>query len=783
MGENLPFSFSTLQLVGNLIDEHPELELRVEQLEALDALQTARMDGQERALVQMATGLGKTTVIAADVKRFFSENPNARVLFLCHQNDILDQARKRFETIIGSDHSYGNFTGEGKKAYHEVDCLFASLQVMGDWRVAFHEDEFDYVAVDESHHGKAPTYEPTLHYFKPKFMVGVTATPDRHDLKNIREIFGEEIYRLSLEEAIARGLLAAVDYSVITDEIADTSILKDSLGKRLNIKKLDKVIFIPKRDEEIVRIIKDKGDDLKNVKRIVFCKSIEQAEEYAQYFDRAEPLHSKIPKWHQNNIIERFKNSEIDTLLTIDMFNEGIDIPDANQIVFLRSTQSKTVFLQQLGRGLRRVPGKDRVQVLDFVANCDRLTMLDQVWQDIKRYSSGRQPEEAKQLMRLDIGAMDFNESAREILEILAEIETRNALYRDWTAEDSISYYTKLCSDLGRVASWRDVDIARKERGGPSYAQLTKRYFNHRLSELQKACGLTRETTQLTEEDSIGIYRDVCGSKPLNRTSLQMKLKSDKNLPSISKLLQPFNGDIKLLQEKAGFEPINRKGPYSRTDWSAEDSMRAYVDLAGNGSLTARELEYRLGQHNDLPSLTTILKPFGGKLSNLHAEIVKRFPDNVTMTRQPKSFRNRIEQLENWTAEDSIRVYREISREEPISANELERRLREEHPDLPSIRTILKPFNGKMPQLVQAAGYELKRKPKTESTDWSAEDSIRIYQQLSGDQPLTVYEVIERLNTDIKLPSISALIKPFNNRFSLLMRAAGYTPRKQKKKT
>jgi superfamily II DNA or RNA helicase len=487
LGDQLPFSTSTIAVMEEIVATCPEIEVREEQLECLDVLQEARDNGLDRALVQMATGLGKTTIIAADVKRFLGENPKARVLFLCHQNDILAQARERFERIIGPDFTYGNFTGEGKKVFDAVTCLFASFRGIRDWA---HEnapilpDDYDYVVVDESHHGKAPTYEPILTYLKPQFMLGVTATPDRHDLKNIREIFGEEIYRLSLEEAIARGLLANVEYKVITDDIADSNILRDAFRVKMNAKQLNRTIFIPKRDEEIVRIVNEHSYGIENPKRIVFCKSVEHAEEYAQYFDQSAPLYSKLPKWQQDRVIEQFRNGEIDTILTIDMFNEGIDIPDANQVIFLRSTQSKTIFLQQLGRGLRKAPGKESVQVLDFVANCDRLAMLDEFWQEIKRYARTGDDSASSETIRIDIGDVHFSEVAREILDILAEIESNNSLYRNWTPEDSKAYYFKLCDTLGRLASAEDI----QKQKGPPINVITKP-FDSRLANLRTACG------------------------------------------------------------------------------------------------------------------------------------------------------------------------------------------------------------------------------------------------------------------------------------------------------
>lgn len=492
-------SDDSAKLIDRIQQQNHGLELRPEQVGALDAIVTARSEGEDRALIQMATGLGKTTVVAADVYRFLGENPQARVLFLCHQNDILDQAKERFEQLIGKDFSYGKFTGEGKD-FHEVTCLFASFQAMSSWREAFLETEFDYVIVDESHHAKATTYEPTLNYLKPQFMLGVTATPDRMDLRDIRQLFGNEVYSLSLEEAIAESLLAPVDYEVITDDVVNLGYLKDSTGRRHSAKQIDREIFAPKRTEEIIRIINEKSVDNPATKRLIFCKGIEQAEEYAQHFASGAALHSLLPKNQQDQLIRQFREGRLDTLATIDMFNEGIDIPDANQLVFLRSTESKTVFLQQLGRGLRRLPGKGSVKVLDFVANCDRLLMLREVWGAVEAHaaksSTSREPIDKKRAY-IGVNGIEFDESSRDILEILAEIEGQRLAYTAWTGNESIELYTRLNTELGHAPTKKELVQLWLAGKTPGWTVLT-RDFNNSLTELKRACGIELPDDWLT---------------------------------------------------------------------------------------------------------------------------------------------------------------------------------------------------------------------------------------------------------------------------------------------
>lgn len=491
IGTDLPFRASTVDTIQRIALECPEVEPRIEQMECLDALEEARESGKKTALVQMATGLGKTTVIAADAKRFLEVSPDSRILFLCHQNRILDQARERFERIIGSEASYGTFTGESQD-YHEVTCLFASFQAMSNWREAFLPDEFDYIVVDESHHAKAPSYEPTLHHFQPQFMAGFTGTPDRKDLQNIREIFGAEVYEKQLDEAIAEGILTAADYKVVTDEVTDENILKDIKDRKHNIKQLNRTIFAPLRDKEIARLCIEDAEELDtDVRRLVFCTSIEHAEEFAQYFPNAAPVHSGLPAWEVKRTMEDFRSGKINTLLTIDMFNEGIDIPHINQIVFVRQTSSKTVFLQQLGRGLRKVPGKNVVQVRDFVANCDRLAMIDEFWQQVTTTQADEE-NEYREIERVEIGGVHFTPAQREILDILAEIEINNAVAMRWSPDQSMEYYTSLCANAGKLLSLNEFAEAIQETPETPSLRVILAPFDHSLNKLREAIGLTQ---------------------------------------------------------------------------------------------------------------------------------------------------------------------------------------------------------------------------------------------------------------------------------------------------
>lgn len=412
---------SSLDLMREISHRVPQVEVRDYQIEALDAIDQNERQGNRASLIVMAPGLGKTTVMAADMRRRLLRDPDARGLFLNDNNDILNQAHDRFKTIVGDEFKFGLFSGDGRD-YDEVSILFASFQVMRNWHPAFLRDEFEFGAVDEGHHAKADTYEPTLRYFDFEHLIGVTATPDRMDVKDIRDIFGHERYSITLEEAIRRKLLASVDYHVITDEVIDERRLIDDYGDEYPFSQLDRKIFVPKRDDEIARIIHEYAEGIEQVKRIVFCSSIEDAINFAGYFPKGDAYHSELTRTERRRLLEAFKTGDIDTICAVDGFNEGIDIPDANQIVFKRQTGSKRIYLQQLGRGLRKTKNKKRVQILDLVGNAERLLMVDRVWRDSGAVIDPE--EELLQTIEIEMSFVHFSEQAKRILPLLRRIAT-----------------------------------------------------------------------------------------------------------------------------------------------------------------------------------------------------------------------------------------------------------------------------------------------------------------------------------------------------------------------
>ena len=452
------------------------------QADGLGKLDIVRAKGKRRALAVMATGLGKTALAAFDVEQF-SQGRKIKVLYICHQTSILEQAQPTFSAVLGTGWSYGFLHGARKD--FEVDVLYATFQTMRNYLNHFHPEYFDYIVVDESHHVHAETYLPTILYFNPKFLLGITATPEREDLLDIREIFGKEAVSITLERALARGYLTRVEYLVLTDDI-DESVFNELPGK-LTVKEIGRRVFIPKRDDEIANIVLVRMGKLENPKVAIFCSSINHCEAIAALLPGSRMYHSSMHIDEQKESLEWFKATKKGILITIDMLNEGVDVPDINILVFLRSTDSLRVFLQQLGRGLRKIEGKDFVLALDFVGNVGRLQMLKELEKRIRneRERFGRKIQRggsSKKHVIVNAWSSNFTEEAVDILGLLAEVKT------GYTREVLVNHLLKLTGEIGRVPTQKDVIAASKSRGVASLATYQSHFGS--FTEALLAAGL-----------------------------------------------------------------------------------------------------------------------------------------------------------------------------------------------------------------------------------------------------------------------------------------------------
>ncbi len=345
-------------------------EPRGVQIEALCALENTRAEGAKRALVQAATGVGKTYIAAFDSKKY------ERVLFVAHREEILKQAAQAFKNVRNSD-DYGFF--DGKEKCTDKAVIFASVAALGRSEYLneayFAKDFFNYIVIDEFHHAINKQYQRIVNYFNPQFLLGLTATPERMDGRNIYEICDYNVsYEISLKEAINKGMLVPFHYYGIFDN-TDYSKLHIVRG-RYDEKELNETyIGNDRRYDLIYKYYCKYGSK----QALGFCCSKEHAREMAREFSsRGIPSVAVFSDASgeytekRNVAIQKLKNGEIRVIFSVDMFNEGVDITSVDMVMFLRPTESPIVFLQQLGRGLRKYRGKKFLNVLDFIGNYEK---------------------------------------------------------------------------------------------------------------------------------------------------------------------------------------------------------------------------------------------------------------------------------------------------------------------------------------------------------------------------------------------------------------------------
>lgn len=351
------------------------------QKEILENLQAERkIFNRNKNLVVAATGVGKTVISAFDYKSFRDENPRARLLFVAHREEILKKSRDTFRYIC-KDLNFGELL-VGNNKPDSIENLFVSIQSLNSSKLLERTtyDFYDYIVIDEVHRGAAKSYQKLLNYYKPKVLLGLTATPERMDGADITKYFDKRIaYEMRLPEAIDNKLLCPFQYFGVSDSV-DLSNLRWTRGG-YEISELENVYVMSselakRRADNIIHNTIKYVDDINDVKGLGFCVSVKHAEFMAEEFNKAGipsiALTGGTNKDLRNNASSRLVKGEIKFIFTVDLFNEGVDIPQINTVLFLRPTESLTVFLQQLGRGLRICEGKDCLTVLDFIGQSNK---------------------------------------------------------------------------------------------------------------------------------------------------------------------------------------------------------------------------------------------------------------------------------------------------------------------------------------------------------------------------------------------------------------------------
>ena len=369
------------------IEQENEFVPNSMQKRVLGKLKETRENGNKKGLVISATGTGKTYLAAMDIKQFFeinsntenklfeinkSKTSNIKFLFIAHREELLENAINVFSKILKIDkNEFGRIYGGLKEI--DKNIIFASIQSLRNCYNKFKPSFFDYVIVDEFHHSMSDSYLKTLSYFNSKFLLGLTATPKRMDGKDILSLCDYNVVdEIGIKEALEEDLIVPFHYFGVNDYTINYDNIPYKNGK-YNEKILLENLLLNTRTDYIVEKINKFGFDGDELSAVAFCQNIEHAffmkEEFSKKGYKSAVITANTRSNERSEILEKFKNKKIEILCVVDILNEGIDIPTINLLLFLRPTMSSTIFIQQIGRGLRKAKNKDFVTIIDFIGN------------------------------------------------------------------------------------------------------------------------------------------------------------------------------------------------------------------------------------------------------------------------------------------------------------------------------------------------------------------------------------------------------------------------------
>lgn len=450
---------------------------------ALKNLQGLINENQTKGLVVSATGTGKTYLGAFAVKAYRPK----RFLYVVHRRQIAEKSLQSFYRVIGGERSdYGILSGN----MHDLNkkYLFATVQTLSQDKILqqLSQNYFDYILIDEAHRAAAPSYQKILQHFKPKFLLGMTATPERMDEQNVYQIFDYNLaYEIRLRDALEEKMLTPFHYVGIQDYEENGEVIDDTTNLRY--------LTADKRVKYILQELNYYGYSGERPRGLVFCSRQEEARELAKKFTAtshpAVALTNEDSEAKRKKTVAELEDGKIEYIVTVDLFNEGVDIPSLNQIVMLRNTQSSIVFIQQLGRGLRKYPHKQFVTVLDFIGNYKNNYLIPIALNNDTSRDKDRVRREIQIPDFVGLSTINFSQIASErILHSLDQIKL------DSMRELRVSY-KELKQKLGRVPLLIDFY---------NYGSTSPLVFaqNHALKHYGSFLQKMGESVELTEKQS-----------------------------------------------------------------------------------------------------------------------------------------------------------------------------------------------------------------------------------------------------------------------------------------
>ena len=462
------------------------------QSEALKNLEKLRKEKKNKALIISATGTGKTYLSAFDAKAF---NPK-KLLFVVHRLTIAKNSLSTFKNVFGAEKTMGLYSGEKR----ELDCdfVFCTIQTISKANHLdnFSKDHFDYIIIDESHRSGADSYLRLLNHFEPKFLLGMTATPERTDGEDIFKLFDHNIaYEIRLNRAMEEEMLSTFHYYGVTDLTIDK--------KQVDNKSDFRHLVSSERIKRIIEQAEFYGSDNGITRGLIFCSRKDEAIELSELFNAKgfktialtgdssdEERASSIEKLESDNL-----NEKLDYIFTVDIFNEGIDIPKINQIIMLRPTESAIIFIQQLGRGLRKVDGKSYLTIIDFIGNYENNYLIPIALYGDTSYNKDTLRKLITEGSRMIPGAstINFDEITKE--KIFQSIDSANMQLLSDLKKD----YNLLKFKLGRIPMMMDF-IEHGSRDPYLYVEYSSSYYNFIVKVEQKnKIELTKQQVKLLE--------------------------------------------------------------------------------------------------------------------------------------------------------------------------------------------------------------------------------------------------------------------------------------------
>ena len=454
----------------SLVEAQPLISPNSMQIEALENLKNLRVEGKNKGLIISATGTGKTYLSAFDAKAF---NPK-KLLFVVHRLTIAKDSLNTFRSVFGNDKTMGLYSGSQR----DLDCdfVFSTIQTISKANHLdnFTKDHFDYIIIDETHRSGADSYLRLIEHFEPKFLLGMTATPERTDGNDIFQLFDHNIaYEIRLSRAMEEEMLSSFHYYGVTDLSIDNT--------EVDRKSDFKYLVSSERVERIIEQAKFYGSDNGITRGLIFCSRKNEAVELSELFnsegfktialtgDNLEAERARaIEKLETDNLSEK-----LDYIFTVDIFNEGIDIPKINQIIMLRPTDSAIIFIQQLGRGLRKVDGKGYLTVIDFIGNYENNYLIPIALYGDTSYNKDSLRKLITEGSRMIPGAstINFDEITKE--RIFQSIDSANMqLFADLKKD-----YNLLKFKLGRTPMMMDF-IEHGSRDPFLFVDYANSYYN-----------------------------------------------------------------------------------------------------------------------------------------------------------------------------------------------------------------------------------------------------------------------------------------------------------------